>query len=114
MPYEYWQQNQNTLRKAGVSDAAVEGFVRYQYYEHKQHFTLPSKEKRDRVLLNLPRERSHQRMMEYDRAMVNAMGGKLVAIESRTNPAVTGRFRMAIRRQSDTRPDLIPLVEIQD
>ena len=48
------------------------------------------------------------KLMEYDRALVKKMGGKLLVIESRANPLVKGSCRVAIRKVDDARNDLIP------
>ncbi len=48
------------------------------------------------------------KLMEYDRAMVEAMGGTFVVLESRANPAIKRRCKVAIRKRSDSRKDLIP------
>jgi len=47
------------------------------------------------------------RLMEYDRALLGKIGGQLVVLESRADPNVKGRCRVAIRKRDDTRTDLI-------
>jgi len=48
------------------------------------------------------------KMMEYDRALMRKIGGKLTVIESRANPNVKGACKIAIRKLDDKRNDLIP------
>lgn len=48
------------------------------------------------------------RLMEYDRALLERIGGRLVVLESRADPAVRGCCRVAIRRRDDQRDDLVP------
>jgi hypothetical protein len=48
------------------------------------------------------------RLMEYDRALLRRIGGQLVVLQSRADPAVRGACRVAIRRLEDRRDDLIP------
>lgn len=48
------------------------------------------------------------RLMEYDRALLDKIGGQLVGLESRADPNVKGCCKVAIRRRDDKRDDLIP------
>ena len=48
------------------------------------------------------------RLMEYDRALLKKIGGQLVVLESRADPAVRGGCKVAIRKLDDQRKDLIP------
>jgi len=48
------------------------------------------------------------RLMEYDRAMLEKIGGQMVVLESRADPKVTGSCKVAIRKLEDRRADLIP------
>jgi hypothetical protein len=48
------------------------------------------------------------RLMEYDRALLKKIGGQLVVLESRADPAVRGGCKVAIRMLDDQRKDLIP------
>ena len=48
------------------------------------------------------------KMMEYDRAIIERLGGQLVVLESRANPKVQGRCRVAIRKKGVSTEDLIP------
>ncbi|WP_137888038.1 hypothetical protein [Pseudomonas sp. 2FE] len=48
------------------------------------------------------------RLMEYDRALVEKIGGQLVVLESRADPKVAGSCKVAIRKRDDLRTDLIP------
>jgi len=47
------------------------------------------------------------RLMEYDRALLDKIGGQMVVLESRADPGVKNCCRVAIRRQGDDRDDLI-------
>lgn len=47
------------------------------------------------------------RLMEYDRARLNNIGGQLVVLESRADPNVKGCCKVAIRKRDDKRGDLI-------
>lgn len=47
------------------------------------------------------------RLMEYDRALLGKIGGQLVVLASRADPAVNNCCRVAIRRSDDQRSDLI-------
>lgn len=48
------------------------------------------------------------RLMEYDRALLKKVGGRMVVLQSRADPRVTGGCRVAIRSLDDARSDLIP------
>lgn len=48
------------------------------------------------------------RLMEYDRALLDKIGGTLVVLESRADPKVKGCCKVAIRKRDDERTDLIP------
>jgi hypothetical protein len=48
------------------------------------------------------------RLMEYDRALLEKIGGRLVVLQSRADPRVTGGCKVAIRPLDDAREDLIP------
>lgn len=47
------------------------------------------------------------RLMEYDRALLGKIGGRMIVLASRADPGVTHCCRVAIRRQDDERDDLI-------
>lgn len=47
------------------------------------------------------------RLMEYDRALLDKIGGQMVVLESRADPAVQHRCRIAIRKRDDERQDLV-------
>ncbi|MGH8352391.1 MAG: hypothetical protein ACRERY_02495 [Pseudomonas sp.] len=47
------------------------------------------------------------RLMEYDRALLERIGGQLVVLESRADPQVTGACKVAIRKRDDPRTELI-------
>ena len=47
------------------------------------------------------------RLMEFDRALLDKIGGQMVVLESRADRAVKGCCRVAIRRRDDHRTDLI-------
>lgn len=47
------------------------------------------------------------RLMEYDRALLDKIGGQLVVLASRADPNVTGCCKLAIRSRDDQRGDLI-------
>jgi len=47
------------------------------------------------------------RLMEYDRALLGKIGGRMVVLESRADPGVTRCCRVAIRLQGDARDDLV-------
>lgn len=47
------------------------------------------------------------RLMEYDRALLDKIGGQMVILESRADPGVKNCCRVAIRRNDDVRTDLI-------
>lgn len=48
------------------------------------------------------------RLMEYDRALLDKIGGQLVVLESRADPNVKGCCKVAIRKRDDARTDLVP------
>jgi hypothetical protein len=48
------------------------------------------------------------RLMEYDRALLDKIGGQLVVLESRADPNVKGGCKVAIRKRDDQRTDLVP------
>lgn len=47
------------------------------------------------------------RLMEYDRALLKHIGGRLVVLESRADPHVKGCCKIAIRKHDDQRVDLV-------
>ncbi len=47
------------------------------------------------------------RLMEYDRALLNKIGGQLIVLESRADPRVKGCCKVAIRTRGDSRTDLV-------
>jgi len=52
------------------------------------------------------------KMMNYDREMIEKIGGTLTVLESRANPAITQCCKVAIRPLNDQRTDLIPAHQI--